>query len=667
MSKKWTDEIAKENDKFLKDYGGAAESWRDDALKLENARYGQQFSLAETKEILAFRQAPTPISISTAICDTADALTVASKPAIAVSPIIYPFDDEKTNLSGQVSSIFNSLIEDSWFSSLGTLQFDRAVTDTTNVGHGLLYAVPRNEFGEFRVDIKHLSWRYFFGDPTSKDPLYRDMDAMVYAMPISFKAAYRFVKSIETDISEKRFREEWFEGATDFNYIFKEDIKYAKHLSTQESCVFIQRITLEEDNMYVVMPTSPEFAKEMGMLGFRTYMEVTDELKKLEAKGYIKIQKRTKFYATEYTSIGKLGYKVVYNLSQLNIVPLQHDHRGKPFPYSRMYYLYPIQRAINKFVMTSVLNASLLNSTRVLAEEGSILNMKEYIMSASQPGAVIKYRLATPGISKPPEVIEAKPLTEAHLVMPRFLMEIAEYISSIYSTMMGNPQGSPDVFSTVASLQSAAGLKIKQRMARHDASLSVLGQVVGEAYKEYAPLNGYTVRDFLELQEGGKGKDKIIRYNTIDIKDVEENGEIKKKVSIDPSTDLSYGFRKVRFTSAGSSGYEAATEAQMLSNLIQTTGKTALLPELLKRIPIANREELIKELDENDQLKGQLNQAGVTVKELTQKTKLLETQIFQLAKALSAAEVKGNMKEILGQFKENPMKFLTNALQQTTE
>ena len=136
MVKEWEDSIAKENYKLYKENRDARRAWEIDAIRFDDFRYGIHFSRAEEKELLTFRQAPLPISVTTAICDTAEAMMIASKPTIRVAPIINPFDDNATNISKIVAEKFQYLVQKSWYDSLGDLQHDRVIRDSSNVGHG---------------------------------------------------------------------------------------------------------------------------------------------------------------------------------------------------------------------------------------------------------------------------------------------------------------------------------------------------------------------------------------------------------------------------------------------------------------------------------------------------------------------------------------------------
>lgn len=637
MSKSWSEAVQKENYKDFKDNATYRGPWERDAVRFEDFRYGSHFSKAEEQELLLFRQAPLPISITTAICDTAEAMMIASKPIIKVAPIIHPYNDETTDRSKKVSAIYNYLIQKSWYDSLGALQYDRVVRDYTNVGHGLFYVVPRNEYGEFTVDIKHLGWRYFYPHPLTKSPFYDDSDNMIISMELSKIAAYKFVRAIETDLTMEQFEKDWVQDAPrPFRALNQ---RYQTKVRGQESILFMQKLQLEEQFVYAVIPLQSDINYKSAEVGYKIYTEMSPELKKLESEGRVKITQQRRLVLTEYTSVGALGYKVVYPISTYNVVPLVYDHRDTPYPLGRVWYLYPLQRALNKFIMVAILNGSMMNSMRLLYEEDSITNVDEWKRNFATPGAMLAWKQVVPGFTKPPQILESKPLTDAWLQFPKYLSYIMEYISGIFGVMMGDSRDTPDVFSTVASLQSAGGQKMKRRLAQADATLSMVGKVTAEFYREYAPPNGFAtvINDNGEMQEPQK-------YNVL--KNVTDNKGLVQVV-IDPDTDLSVGFREVRFTTQSSNGFESGTEAALLTNLATQLKVPQLLPLILKRINIPDVDKIIGQLDQVNQQTATIEEMGKQIKELDQKTKILANQVVQKGMetevAKFAAKMKGGM------------------------
>ncbi len=641
MSVEWRDDISVENHKLYKENRNSRRAWEQDAVRFDDFRYGQHFSRAEEKELLAFRQAPLPISITTAICDTAEALMTTSRPTIRTAPIINPFDEKATEASKAVAQRYDYLIKKSWYDSLGGLQYDRVVRDYTNVGHGFFYVTPRDEFGEFNVDIKHISWRYVYPHAMTKDPFYRDMDNVVVAMRISEKAGYKFVKGLNPDMTLKNYEENFVKGNRN---VAGETVytRYSPNSIKGHGLMFIQRMMLEEKVGYVIVPLKGE--KFVGEQTVRFYPELTESLEQQAKEGLISIRTEKQFFLTEYTSVGGMGFKKVFPIKNYNLIPMVYDHRDTPYPYGRIWYLYPLQRALNKFIMIALLNGSLINATRVLAEEKSIVDDYEWSKNFSVPGGKLIYRLPIPGVSTPPTIIQGQALSDAWLQFPQFLVNNMEYISGIFGTMMGDSKNSPEVFSTVAALQSAGGQKIKRRLAQADAALSIVGQVVGEFYKEYAPLNGFAT----VINETGE-QEKPVVFNII-----QPDPEEPDKLRIDPTTDLSRGFKTVRFTSGSSNGYEAGTEAALLTNLATQLKVPALVPLILKRLNMADVDKITDQISVVNQQDAQLQQMQKTIQELESRSKVLANKVTEKGFELSKSQFDKQFAKILAEFKNNP-------------
>lgn len=640
--KQWTDEIAKENFKVFKTNAASRAMWERDAIKFEKFRYGTHFSQAEEEQILAFRQAPLPISYTTAICDTAEAYMLSSKPVIKVAPLINPFNDNYTEISKKVAEIYTFLLQKSWYDSLGTLQYDRVIRDSSNVGHGLFYVVPRNEYGEFNVDIKHISWKYFYPDSNVKDPFYRGMDNCVVAMEISIEQGYKYVRSMGVDVTYEKYKEDWVKGS---NRGSTEPItdRYGYN-KRNNKILFITRSVLEEESVYIAVPKNDEVNTENSEMNYRVYMKDSPEFIRLAKEGKITWRESKRFYLTEYISIGSKGFKNVYPITQHNIIPLVYDHRDNPYPTGRVWYLYPLQRAINKFVMVAVLNGSLTNSLRVLTEKNSVVDKQNWMNNFATPGAMLEWQNMTPGVSKPPMVIEGRPLSDAWLQFPKYLAYIMEYVSGIFGTMMGDSSQSPDVFSTVASLQSAGGIKIKRRQAQSDAALSIVGEVTAEFYKEYAPPNGYSTT----IDDNGDQQPAVV-YNRL-----RKSRSSDSEVEIDPNTDLSKGFHKVRFTTQSSNGFEAGTEAALLTNLATQLKVPELLPLILKRINIADVDKVMAKIDTISQQNSTIQQMAQQIKDLESNSKLLANQVQQKMFEASKAGFDGNFKALIAKIKNDP-------------
>lgn len=666
LKNNWTEEIAKDNADLLKQYGSKAFTWMSTAKKLQDARHSKMISKAEEAQLALFNTSPLSLGISGAIVETADALTLSNKPTPQVAPLVFPGGDSnpKNAHSQSVAELHRFLIQKSWFDSLGTLQFDRVVQDNSVTGRGLMYLRPSYNAGEFGVDATRVSWRYYFPDPDSTDLYYEDSEAQLYAYPTTKVQAFRILKGIEPEVTQKEFDELFCVGDSALTMrSFFEDSRFYFNPSPRgsEKLIINHRFTLEENTLYSLIPKKVEINRNTFEYQYKMYDE--ESLKALNYdQDLLRTEPVTKYFLTEYLSIGNRGYKKVFPLKSYNLLPLNFDHDDTPYPYGRMWYLYPLNRAFNKFIISAIINASLMNAVRVIAEEDSIIDLSEWTLTSSLPGAVLRYKLPYPGVSKPPEIVDAKPMNEAYLTFPRFIIQLSEYISGIFGIMMGDTTKAPDVFSSIAALQSSGNTKIKRRLTHVDAFLTKVGKVMAEFYTAYAPPNG-----FASIYDFNEGKTDAREYNQLEINseilsDKDKKTDIKTNIRVKPDTDLSLGIREVRFTTQGSAGYEAATQSLALTTLATQLGLPDLAPDIVKLMGIADAKGISERIDSGKKKDVQINQQENMIKELSGRQKILENNIFQMARAIESARAKGKESAVLATL-QNEVKNIIGKLQ----
>ena len=106
------------------------------------------------------------------------------------------------------------------------------------------------------------------------------------------------------------------------------------------------------------------------------------------------------------------------------------------------------------------------------------------------------------------------------------------------------------------------------------------------------------------------------------------------KITIQPDTDLSIGFRSIRFVSTSNQGYENANIAQMLTLMATQLSIPEIVPVILKKLNIPETEEIIEALDIK-------KQAQMSMQEMQQRVQQLE-QISQR----QAQEIENKAKQI---------------------
>jgi hypothetical protein len=653
----WKREIADENFKIFKDYREYRQKWFTDAIKYNNFRRGFHFSQDEQNDIIKQRQAPIPINVTTAICETAEALLTSSDPIISVMPARF-IGDEQRKIAQAVAYKYEAALKSTWYNSLGSYTYDQVVQDYNNVGRGLMYVIPKFQNGEFAVDMKHLSFRDFYPDPNSRDPHYRDSENMILSYVTGKMQAYRFLKMYDPEMEWKEYEENFFSGNTMMGdpAVPEEEDKYiTRGVSKEKRIRVIIRMTLEDQMIYYCTPIQTAPTPEIFQQSIETYwqyqgqnwFEIPEEVKALVQQGLLEVQQKKGLFLHEYISVGNLGIKKAYPIDCYNIVPFVYDHNEHPYPLGRVHYIYPLQRALNKCLMIAILNASLSNNMKWVAEDKSLVNVDNWINNQSKPGSILYYRKISPE-TVPPMPVQPVPLSDTFLQFPRYLQYTMEYVSGITGVLMGNAnESTPDVFRTVAAMQNAGGERIKRRLRNLDASLSVVGEVIAKFYKEYAPANGEMT--WIE----GLNKVKSEMYNQL-----RANSKDPTKVEMVPDTDLGVGFRSLRFVSTSNQGYENANMAQMLTLLATQLSVPEIVPVILKKLNIPETEEILEAMDVKKQAQMTIEQLqqrvqqleGISQKqagEIEEKSKQISTVQFEKKSAVTLERLKTKFKDDL--------------------
>jgi hypothetical protein len=127
-----------------------------------------------------------------------------------------------------------------------------------------------------------------------------------------------------------------------------------------------------------------------------------------------------------------------------------------------------------------------------------------------------------------------------------------------------------------------------------------------------------------------------------------------KKIEIDPETDLSLGFKEVRFSTQASNGFESGTEAALLTNLATQLKIPQLVPLILKRLNMADVDKISQDMKVTEQQASQIEQMAQTIKDLEGRTKVLANKVTEKSFELSQTDFNAKFKVLLAEMKNNP-------------
>ncbi len=199
------------------------------------------------------------------------------------------------------------------------------------------------------------------------------------------------------------------------------------------------------------------------------------------------IMQANKFHQSRIKLTCSLGeetflYEYILPISEYNIIPIPYTYTGTPYPMSAVVPLIGKQQEINKAHQIMIHNANLASNLRWLYEEGSVPE-EEWEQYSSSAGALLKYRQ---GFAVPTPVQPA-PINNAFYSITQEGKQDIEYISGIYSSMMGNTKDQPETYRGLLANDEYGTRRIKAWMqAMVEPCLEHLGRVFKEvAQKTY--------------------------------------------------------------------------------------------------------------------------------------------------------------------------------------
>ena len=203
-------------------------------------------------------------------------------------------------------------------------------------------------------------------------------------------------------------------------------------------------------------------------------------------------------------TVGDETFLYEYDLpfNEYPIIPVPYMYTGTPFPMSAIVPLIGKQQEINKAHQIMIHNANLASNLRWLYQEGSVPE-EEWEKYSSSPGALLKYRQGF----EPPTPVTPAAINNAFYTITQEGKSDVEYISGIYSSMMGNTKDQPETYRGLLANDEYGTRRIKAWMGSVvEPCLEHLGRV----FKEIAQKT-YTVNKVFRIvqPEAGQGSENV--------------------------------------------------------------------------------------------------------------------------------------------------------------
>lgn len=595
------DQDAKDNrDTFLQ-YRASRQKWYTDKVENDRFYHNVQYTDGEEKDIEATGQSPITINITHAIVKQIISFLTANSPTWYVDPV---GDADKGS-----TYLFRKLLDATWYNSRGRRHFSQICKEVgiTGIGYGQVTPSSSNPFG---VKFSRQPYHNVYVDPYSSEFDFSDADNIIVSKLLSKNQASIFLDLTLDEVNEYARSDETMGMPTDDPRVTNYP-RYILPTGNQQSRVrIIQRMTMEKTDVYVLTPVDNRVP-----LTRKIYFKLDDRMKALEASGAVKIEKKNMKVQAKYISLGKYCEKYYLPIDGYTITPFMDEWAGNPYPLGSLDFLYGLQRALNKFILLTLLNASLSNNMKLMAAKNSI-NKTQYEASYGVPGALIEWE---PNAELPnggkPEQINPLPLSNEFFAFPQMIISMMEYITGIFGVMQGDPQGAPRTASGLMSLQNFGGQKVKLLGRSMEDALVNVGNNTIALFQNYAGLD--QVISYFNEQNGTTEQ---LKFNTLQVYD---GGKFKIE------NDLSVGKYTARVEIRQDYGSERQGKAQILGNIMAQTKSMALLKPILKLADIPEADQILKDVDEIAKLTQQGQQQQQSIERLQQINNQLQNQVLQ--------------------------------------
>jgi len=309
-------------------------------------------------------------------------------------------------------------------------------------------------------------------------------------------------------------------------------------------------------------------------------------------------------------------YEYVLPISEYPIIPFSYTYTGTPYPMSAVVPLIGKQQEVNKAHQIMIHNANLASNLRWIYQEGSIPE-EEWEQYSSSAGALLKYRQGF----EPPTPVQPAAINNAFYTITQEGKQDMEYISGIYSSMMGNTKEQPDTYRGLLANDEYGTRRIKAWMTN---IVEPCLEHVGRVFKEIAQKT-YTANKVFRIVQPEAGQ----AVDAAQEKDVEINIPIYNDYGEAVGKWMDY--ESAKFDIRVVAGSSLPLNRWALLEEYFRWFQAGLIDDIamLAETDVRNKKNIAKRKSLYSQLKGQLEQFEEAMKDKEGTIETLERQLVQ--------------------------------------
>lgn len=332
-------------------------------------------------------------------------------------------------------------------------------------------------------------------------------------------------------------------------------------------------------------------------------------------------QKKKRFIQTL-----QIDKKIMFEkLLATDVVPVHHftfSHFRNPHKtYGIVHYTKDLVKGINKLWGLLLYDMQLRTSMRVLAPDTAIRDIQSWESKFAIPGVVLEYTpdptLADGG---KPEVLDPGTVPSQLPQLISMLIQLAEYVTGIFSLMQGNAEAAPPTFGATQSMQNFGSQRIKMTARGMERPLNQLIYNLLIYAQRFAPI------------------EKLML--AID----PENPEMSQQV-LAQSSDARY---KVRTTLTNNLPTTRQMASQMFTILAGQVAdpmvQKLLIQEGLKLLDLRESDRIVSQIDTVTQMQQQMGQMQEQAQQAQAQMDTMTQNMAQQKIALEVEKAKGDIK-----------------------
>lgn len=613
-------QIVRESEELFTDYEGYHDEWAEQVQKNRDYVFNKQWTSDEVEELSKRNQAPLVINRIYPVIDQKLAIMAAKSPGIRVTG--------REDSDNKISKVIEDLMQYVWQQSDGDVIYMQALKDSLITGLGYIYCYVDKyaDDGLGEVKFGYVDPDDVYVDPNSKDPLFRDAEAILIVKHLprrQMKLRYpKMAEVIDAAYSEQekvrggsRHADEHQKVGREISYTTREKVRLIERY--YKTTIEMVRYESPDGKMQVVTPQ--EFQQVTQMMA--------------QAGQDVSILNPEKIYrqrvAVACSVSNKLLYHSILPVDEYPIVPLVNVHTGTPYAMGEPAFLLGQQDMINKLASLMIAHAQTSTNPKIFMEKGTVDDIDTFRESYTKPGIVLEYNPGT----QPPIPVQPIPLPSALYGLSENMKYEIEYSSGIFALMQGSAADSPETFRGTLAIEEFGNRRVMMKLKTIERALSQLFKVALQMAQ-----NLYTIKKTFRIV-GPSGIESEQEINTMMYDDV--TNTIKK------INDISVGKYDV-IVVAGST---MPSNRWALAEEYKQWYQMGLIDdiEVLKKLDIFDREGVIQRKSVMMQQRSQLEQMEAMLKELSEQLEDAKRREITLEKRLELADFTTKIEKILAQ------------------